>query len=120
VISAWSTENVIPGRCVPALPGYILKACDEQEVLIPIRRVLRGGAPFDPFNARRITNQLQSTTGDGSASAENVLSLRETEILLLMVGAAACAPEITAAAGWQTRSLPLSWLDRWPDYQRRV
>lgn len=82
VISAWSTEDVILGALRAGATGYILKERDDLEVLISIRSVLRGGAPIDPFIAKRIINELQPTTEDSNASAESVLSQRETEILL--------------------------------------
>lgn len=39
--------------------GYVLKERDDLEVSISIRSVLRGGAPIDPFIARRIIAELQ-------------------------------------------------------------
>ena len=38
--------------------GYVLKERDDMEIALSIRSVLRGGAPIDPFIARRILEQL--------------------------------------------------------------
>ena len=84
VISAWSTEDVILTALRAGATGYILKERDDLEVLISIRSVLRGGAPIDPFIAKRIINELQPTAEGSSASPKTVLSQRETEILLLV------------------------------------
>ncbi|MEG1455680.1 MAG: response regulator, partial [Comamonas sp.] len=54
VISAWSTEDVILASLRAGANGYVLKERDDLEVTLSIRSVLRGGAPIDPFIARRI------------------------------------------------------------------
>lgn len=86
VISAWSTEDVILGALRAGATGYVLKERDDLEVLLSIRSVLRGGAPIDPFIAKRIISELQATAPveANSIAAESVLSQRETEILLLV------------------------------------
>lgn len=57
------------------------------EVMLSIRSVLRGGAPIDPFIARRIL-ELQHRFGGARRGAspppENSLSERENEILQLV------------------------------------
>ena len=42
--------------------GYVLKERDDIEVSLSIRSVLRGGAPIDPFIARRILEMLPVPT----------------------------------------------------------
>jgi DNA-binding NarL/FixJ family response regulator len=59
VISAWSTEDVLLGALRAGATGYVLKERDDLEVSLSIRSVLRGGAPIDPFIARRIIAELQ-------------------------------------------------------------
>ena len=56
------------------------------EVMLSIRSVLRGGAPIDPFIARRILELLPASAAPGAASPppENSLSERENEILQLV------------------------------------
>lgn len=83
VISAWSTEEAILGALRAGATGYLLKERDDLEVSLSIRSVLRGGAPIDPFIARRILTLLPSEplhkpadSGDSEA-----LSVRESEIL---------------------------------------
>src|SRR5690606_27163051 len=58
VISAWSTEEAILGALRAGATGYVLKERDDLEVSLSIRSVLRGGAPIDPFIARRILTLL--------------------------------------------------------------
>ncbi|KGD90737.1 LuxR family transcriptional regulator [Achromobacter sp. RTa] len=85
VISAWSTEDAILAALRAGATGYVLKERDDLEVSLSIRSVLRGGAPIDPFVARRIIEELrprQAEPADG-ASGET-LSPRESQILRLV------------------------------------
>jgi len=96
VISTWSTEQVIVAALQAGATGYVLKERDEVEISLSIRSALRGGAPIDPFVAKRILEligkggsllvkpavQAQTQTergGDGSP-----LTPREIEILSLV------------------------------------
>lgn len=54
VISAWSTEQIIVTALQAGATGYLLKERDDIEIALSIRSALRGGAPIDPFVARRI------------------------------------------------------------------
>ncbi len=54
VISAWSTEEMLLGALRMGANGYVLKERDDLEIALSIRSVLKGGAPIDPFVARRI------------------------------------------------------------------
>lgn len=85
VISAWCTEDAILAALRAGATGYVLKERDDLEVLLSIRSVLRGGAPIDPFIARRIIDELKPKTEQPSdtASGES-LSPRENEILGLV------------------------------------
>lgn len=58
VVSAWSSEESILSALRAGATGYILKERDDIEVSMSIRSVLRGGAPIDPFIARRILQLL--------------------------------------------------------------
>ena len=58
VISAWSTKEAILNALRAGATGYVLKERDDLEVMLSIRSVLRGGAPIDPFIARRILQLL--------------------------------------------------------------
>lgn len=87
VISAWSTEDVLLGALRAGATGYVLKERDDLEVSLSIRSVLRGGAPIDPFIARRIIAELQpapSPSKETAASDEVKLSMREGQILELV------------------------------------
>ncbi|CAB5700462.1 Nitrogen regulation protein C [Delftia tsuruhatensis] len=85
VISAWSTEDAILAALRAGATGYVLKERDDLEVSLSIRSVLRGGAPIDPFIARRVIAELQgsmpATAGDDPQAA---LSARESQILRLV------------------------------------
>jgi DNA-binding NarL/FixJ family response regulator len=85
VVTAWSSEDDILGALRAGATGYVLKERDDFEVMLSIRSVLRGGAPIDPFIARRILELLPAR----SAPAEQppvgeALSEREREILQLV------------------------------------
>ena len=92
VISAWSTEDAILAALRAGATGYVLKERDDLEVAVSIRSVLRGGAPIDPFIARRILDLLPLSSpasqgppgGQGAATGGAALSEREVEILRLV------------------------------------
>jgi DNA-binding NarL/FixJ family response regulator len=86
VVSAWSSEDAILGALRAGATGYVLKERDDVEVQISIRSVLRGGAPIDPFIARRILELLPTPSPALSAAPalEEALSEREGEILRLV------------------------------------
>lgn len=87
VISAWSTEDAILSALRAGANGYVLKERDDLEVTLSIRSVLRGGAPIDPFIARRIIAELQPappSEAPQELAPEAVLSSRELQILKLV------------------------------------
>ncbi|MEX0827864.1 MAG: response regulator transcription factor [Haliea sp.] len=87
VISAWSTEDIIISALRAGATGYVLKERDDLEISLSIRSVLRGGAPIDPFIARRILELLpppQATPSRTNQDEPVNLSTRETEILHLV------------------------------------
>jgi DNA-binding NarL/FixJ family response regulator len=89
VISAWTTEESIFGALRAGATGYVLKERDDLEVSLSIRSVLRGGAPIDPFIARRILTLLPSAelaraNLPAPVAGAAVLSSRESEILELV------------------------------------
>ncbi|AJD47880.1 two component LuxR family transcriptional regulator [Isoalcanivorax pacificus W11-5] len=81
VISAWSTEDAIMAALRAGATGYLLKERDDLEVSLSIRSVLRGGAPIDPFIARRLIGELYRAP---PVSDDATLSTREGEVLLLV------------------------------------
>ena len=84
VISAWSTEDAILASLRAGASGYVLKERDDIEVSLSIRSVLRGGAPIDPFIARRVIAELKPQTTATEIPPEAALTVRETEILNLV------------------------------------
>ena len=86
VVSAWSSEDAILGALRAGATGYVLKERDDTEVMLSIRSVLRGGAPIDPFIARRILELLPAPTATGASAPPqgDSLSERENEILRLV------------------------------------
>jgi len=88
VVTAWSSEDDILGALRAGATGYVLKERDDFEVMLSIRSVLRGGAPIDPFIARRILALLPTSTPATVAHAArppgDALSPREREILCLV------------------------------------
>ncbi|MFL9867857.1 response regulator transcription factor [Paraburkholderia fungorum] len=88
VISAWSTEQVIVTALQAGATGYLLKERDDVEIAMSIRSALRGGAPIDPFVARRILDLTGLARRPNATNAKpptrSPLSPREIEILVLV------------------------------------
>ena len=85
VVSAWSSEDAILGALRAGATGYVLKERDDIEVSLSIRSVLRGGAPIDPFIARRILELLPAAPAAAPAVEQGeALSERERQILRLV------------------------------------
>ena len=93
VVSAWSSEELILSALRAGATGYVLKQRDDFEVMLSIRSVLRGGAPIDPFIARRILQLLpmrapkpagSATPAAHSGELDVGLTPREAEILRLV------------------------------------
>lgn len=86
VVSAWSTHEAILAALRAGAVGYVLKERDDLEIMMALRSVLRGGAPIDPFIARRIIEELPSQAlPDVPPPGDTGLSSRENTILLLVV-----------------------------------
>lgn len=90
VVSAWSTEEKIVDALRAGASGYILKERDDSEIAMLIGTALKGGAPIDPFIARRILalsggfdTALQASPSISANARElgDAFSERETEIL---------------------------------------
>jgi DNA-binding NarL/FixJ family response regulator len=64
VISAWRSEQVIVGALQAGATGYLLKERDDMEIALSIRSALRGGAPIDPFIAKRILALIGQAASD--------------------------------------------------------
>ncbi|MBS0583214.1 MAG: response regulator transcription factor [Proteobacteria bacterium] len=90
VISAWSTEEMILDALRAGATGYLLKERDDEEIAMLLRTALKGGAPIDPFIARRIlaaTNVADVPARHDAAvsiPAQDALSAREVQILELV------------------------------------
>jgi DNA-binding NarL/FixJ family response regulator len=92
VVSAWSSEELILSALRAGATGYVLKQRDDFEVMLSIRSVLRGGAPIDPFIARRILQLLPLRAPKAADAAPAAiggepdvgLTPREAEILRLV------------------------------------
>lgn len=93
VVSAWQTEEVIVGALRAGAIGYLLKERDDLELALALRSIERGGAPIDPFIARRILALLPPAAPHAPATATATpaestlppsLSGREKEILRLV------------------------------------
>jgi DNA-binding NarL/FixJ family response regulator len=76
VISAWSTEEMILGALRAGASGYLLKERDDPEIAQSLVNVLKGGAPIDPFIARRILGLIGEPTGSGA----NDVNAPDTEL----------------------------------------
>jgi DNA-binding NarL/FixJ family response regulator len=81
VISAWSTEEMILGALRAGASGYVLKERDDLEIAVSLTNVLKGGAPIDPFIARRILgliNTIPSAVGQDANIDEPDTALRHS------------------------------------------
>jgi DNA-binding NarL/FixJ family response regulator len=87
VISAWTSEEAVLDSLRAGAVGYVLKGRDDLEVAMALRNVLRGGAPIDPFVARRIIEELPTAPvgRSGTRLDDTGISAREGEILRLVV-----------------------------------
>lgn len=88
VISAWSTEDAIIGALSAGATGYLLKERDDLELRLGISSTLRGGAPIDPFIAKRIMREFALAAASKKDSAADpapvALTPRELGILQLV------------------------------------
>jgi DNA-binding NarL/FixJ family response regulator len=87
VISTWSTDQVILEALQAGAIGYLLKERDDIEISLSIRSSLRGGAPIDPFIAKRIlalVNTLALPAGPVPFGKGPPLTAREIEILRMV------------------------------------
>lgn len=91
VITTWNTERVIVDALQAGATGYVLKEREDEEIAISIRSALRGGAPIDPFVAKRILELITQKEPAPAVSPSakhgvrsDLLSARETEILLFV------------------------------------
>lgn len=78
VISAWSTEEIILGALRAGASGYVLKERENEEIATSIRNVLKGGAPIDPFIARRILGLIGEPLANSTAAPEPDIALRRS------------------------------------------
>lgn len=86
VISAWSTEDAIIGALRAGATGYLLKERDDLELKLGISSTLRGGAPIDPFIAKRIMQEFAAAATHKKEVLSGLpsLTLREQGILQLV------------------------------------
>lgn len=85
VISAWGDADTVLAALQAGAIGYLLKERDDVELELALQSIRRGGAPIDPFVARRILALLPAAPpAAASTGDENALSERETEILGLV------------------------------------
>lgn len=86
VITAWGDADTVLAALRAGAIGYLLKDRDDAELSRALRNVQRGGAPIDPFVARRILAVLAGArlVTKVDAVKPDVLSEREREILELV------------------------------------
>ena len=90
VVSAWGDEETVLAALQAGAIGYLLKERDDVELELALQSIRRGGAPIDPFVARRILTLLPNArptanAADASPGASaDTLSEREVEVLHLV------------------------------------
>jgi DNA-binding NarL/FixJ family response regulator len=81
VVSSWSAQETIVAALRAGAAGYLLKEREDIEIEYSLRSIDRGGAPIDPFVAKRIL-QLLAVASDTAGSVPGPsLSSRERDIL---------------------------------------
>lgn len=86
VVSAYGDEDTVLAALRAGAVGYLLKERDTVELGMALRSIQRGGAPIDPFVARRVLDLLAPApaTAAASATSAETLSEREAEVLHLV------------------------------------
>lgn len=87
VVSAFGAEDTILAALRNGAVGYLLKEREDIEIALALRTVTRGGAPIDPFIARRILGLLADEPGFGPgarATEPSPLTDRELQVLRLV------------------------------------
>lgn len=86
VITAWGDGDTVLAALRAGAIGYLLKDRDDAELLRALKNIQCGGAPLDPFVARRILAQLASSPlpAKPGPAARDTLSEREHQILDLV------------------------------------
>lgn len=89
VVSAWGDEDTVLNALRAGATGYLFKERDTDELRAALQSIQRGGAPADPFVARRILDVLlcddaKHATVAHHDVADSALTQRETEVLQLV------------------------------------
>jgi DNA-binding NarL/FixJ family response regulator len=86
VITAWGDGDTVLAALRTGAVGYLLKDRDDAELSRALLNVQRGGAPIDPFVARRILTVLPGAAPSAKPElpAGDALSGREHQILDLV------------------------------------
>lgn len=92
VITSWGDEETVLAALRAGAIGYLLKEREDAELRTALQSIQRGGAPIDPFVAKRILETLSGTGSSQAAVAadskpavvDDALTNREEEILRLV------------------------------------
>lgn len=86
VITAWGDGDTVLAALRAGAVGYLLKDRDDAELTRALQNIQRGGAPIDPFVARRILAALPGAAAQAAAErgGANDLTAREHEVLGLV------------------------------------
>jgi DNA-binding NarL/FixJ family response regulator len=85
VITAWGDGDTVLAALRAGAIGYLLKDRDDAELSRALQNIQRGGAPIDPFVARRILSMLPGAVPLAKPEVANdLLSGRERQILGLV------------------------------------
>ncbi|HKZ12104.1 MAG TPA: response regulator transcription factor [Rhodanobacteraceae bacterium] len=85
VITAWGDGDTVLAALRAGAIGYLLKDRDDAELSRALQNIQRGGAPIDPFVARRILSMLPGAVPVMKPEvASDLLSGRERQILGLV------------------------------------
>jgi DNA-binding NarL/FixJ family response regulator len=86
VVSAFGAEDTILAALRAGAVGYLLKEREDIEIALSLRSIAQGGAPIDPFIAKRILGLLAAPARSAQqpAAGDNPLTDRELQVLDLV------------------------------------
>ena len=83
-LSAHTDEKFIKGMLVAGASGYLLKDCAGEELLLAIQTLVQGGVYVSPAVADLVVSDFRAHVSGTAVTDEELLSLREREVLQLI------------------------------------
>jgi DNA-binding NarL/FixJ family response regulator len=85
VLSMYDDQEHVEQLFAAGAAGFLLKEMTNEELLRALREVMAGGVPLSPTIAAKVVRDYaRRVRGDGEATAEDLLTPREVEVLKLI------------------------------------